>query len=131
MLTRLNSNSEITADPMSIGDVTMLPFQLDAVTGHEVANTFGKGFAKHIENAPLGRWSGPFESGYGLHLVHVTKRETGGRPSMAEIRPVLERDWYNECRNQVKDRFYQALRARYDIDIRLPEETTDKTLAVR
>ena len=131
MLTRLNSNSSISADLKSIGDVTMLPFQLDAVARREIANTFGKGFTKHIDDAPFERWSGPYESVYGLHLVRIMKRETGGLPTMAEIRPILEREWNNDRRNEAKDHFYQTLRARYDIEIRLPEDTTGKTLAER
>jgi len=64
-------------------------------------------------------------------LVRVMKHETGGLPDMAEIRPILEREWYNERRNEAKDQFYQSLRARYEVDIRLPDVTTSRTLAVR
>jgi hypothetical protein len=105
LLTRLNSNPSLSADPKLIGDVTLLPTQLDTVTETEVANTFGKGFARDIKNATTGQWSGPYESGYGLHLVRIMKRETGGLPAMAEIRPVLAREWYTERRNEAKDRF--------------------------
>jgi len=131
LITRLNGNPALSDDPRLIGDVTLLPTRLDAVTEPEVANTFGKRFAKQIKNAPSGRWSGPYESGYGFHLVRITERETGGPPTMAEIRPVLEREWYSERRKEAKDRLYQALRAHYDVDIRLPDDTTGKTLAVR
>jgi len=61
----------------------------------------------------------------------MMKHETGGLPAMAEIRTILEREWYEERRNELKDSFYQALRARYDVEIRLPDNTTGKTLAVR
>lgn len=131
LITLLNSNPTISADPNPIGDVTLLPTKLDAATEPEVANIFGKGFAKDIKNATTGRWSGPYESGYGIHLVHMMKHETVGLPAMAEIRPILEREWYEERRNELKDSFYQALRARYDVEIRLPDNTTGKTLAVR
>jgi parvulin-like peptidyl-prolyl isomerase len=114
-----------------IGDATMLPGQLDAVTRREAANTFGRGFAKDIENAPTGRWSGPYQSSYGFHLIRITKREAGGLPTIAEIRPILEREWYAERRKETNERFYQAIRERYDVEIRLPADSADKTLAVR
>jgi hypothetical protein len=131
LLKRLNSQPENSADPKSIGDFTMLPFQLDAVTVPEVTNTFGKGFAKYIENAPTGRWSGPYESSFGLHLIRIIKRDAGGLPAMADIRPILEREWFSERRKEAKELFYQTLRARYDIDIRLPDAATGKALAGR
>jgi hypothetical protein len=131
LLTFLNSNSPLSVDLKSIGDMTMLPTELDAVSGPEVDNIFGKGFAGKIENAPNGHWSGPFESSFGIHLVRLRMREPGGFPLMVEIRPLLEREWYSERRKEARDKFYRALRQRYDIEIRLPEAETGKTLAVR
>ena len=109
----------------------MLPAQLNAVTWREIAYTFGREFGKDIENAPTNRWSGPYESSYGLHLVRVTKREAGGLPAVAEIRPILEREWYSERRKEADNRFYQVLRARYEVEIRLQAGTAGKTLAIR
>jgi parvulin-like peptidyl-prolyl isomerase len=114
-----------------LGDATMLPAQLDGVTRREVINTFGRKFAKDIEDSPLDCWSGPYESSYGLHLVRITKREAGGLPAFAEIRPILEREWYAERRKEANKRFYQAIRARYNVEIRLPADSAGKTLAVR
>ena len=131
LLARLNTDPALAADKKLIGDATMLPAQLDAVTRREVANTFGRGFAEGIENAPTGRWSGPYESSYGLHLVRITNREAGGLPAMAEIRPIVEREWYAERRKEANERFYRALRARYDVEIRIPADSAGTTLAVR
>jgi len=131
LLARLNTDPALAADPKSFGDATMLSAQLDGVTRREVANTFGRGFERNIENAPTGRWSGPYESSYGLHLVRITKREAGGLPAMAEIRPILERKWYAERRKEANERFYRTLRARYDVEIRIPADSAGTTLAVR
>ena len=131
LLARLNTDPEFAADSQAIGDVTLLPAKLDGVTRREVANTFGPGFAKDLENMPMGRWSGPYESSYGLHLISITERKSGGLPAMAEIRPVLEREWRTERSKAANERFYQALRERYDVEIRLPAASASKTLAVR
>ena len=109
----------------------MLPAQLDMMTWREAANTFGRGFATNIETAPTGRWSGPYESSFGYHLVRITKREAGSLPAVAEIRPILEREWYAARRKEANERFYQALRARYKVEIRLPVDSAGKILAVR
>ncbi|MGD9236040.1 MAG: peptidylprolyl isomerase [Desulfobacterales bacterium] len=131
LLAVLNSTPALGADPGLLGDATMLPAQLDGATWREVSNTFGPGFAKDLANMPVGRWSGPYESSYGLHLVRITNRKSGGLPAMAEIRPVLEREWRAENSKAANERFYQTLRARYDVEIRLPADLTSKTLAVR
>ncbi|MEE4605402.1 MAG: peptidylprolyl isomerase [Desulfobacteraceae bacterium] len=131
LLARLNTEALSAVDPNLIGDATLLPARLDGVTQREVANTFGRGFAEDIENANTDRWSGPYKSSYGLHLVRITKREAGGLPAMAEIRPILERKWYAERRKEANERFYRTLRARYDVEIRIPADSAGTTLAVR
>lgn len=131
LLARLNTAPALAPDLKLIGDATLLPTQLDAVTRQEVANTFGRGFAEDIEDAPTGRWSGPYESSYGLHLVRMTKRKVGNSPSMLEIRPILEREWYAERRKEADNKFYQVLRARYDVEIRLPADSAGEMVAVR
>ena len=131
LLRRLTTEASSAVDPNMIGDATLLPARLDAVTQREVANSFGRGFAKNIENVPTGRWSGPYASSYGLHLLRITNREAGGLPAIAEIRPILEREWYATRRREANERLYQAIRERYDIEIRLPADSSDKTLAQR
>jgi len=131
LLARLNADPAFAADPTSLGDASMLPVQLDAATASEVSRTFGRGFAKDIENMPLGRWSGPFESSYGLHLVRITGHEAGGQPALKDIHSVLEREWAAERRKKADESFYRTIRARYNVEIRLPADSAGKTLAVR
>ena len=131
LLVRLNTDSVLSADPNSLGDTTMLPAQLDGVTQREVTNTFGRGFAKDIEDMPIGRWSGPYESSYGLHLVRMAECEPGDLPTLAEIRPILENEWNAERSKEANERFYKALHARYDVEIRLPAVSAGTSLAVR
>ena len=131
LLAHLNAEGSSAANPNLMGDATLLPAQLDSVTKREVANTFGREFAKHIKNIPTGRWSGPYGSSYGFHLVRITKRQAGGLPAIEEIQPILEREWYAERRNEANERLYQAIHARYDVEIRLPVDSADKTLAQR
>ena len=130
LLRRLKSNPERPPDRTSIGDFTLLPYQVDALTGPEVANIFGQAFAKYISYAPVGRWSGPYESSFGVHLIRILNREPGKIPAMVDIRRVIEREWYAERRKAANVVYYQELRSRYDIEIRLADPA-NKTLAMR
>jgi hypothetical protein len=49
---------------------------------------------------------------------------------MAEIRRVIEQEWTAKQRNAANDAYYQMLRSRYDVEIRLPDPA-NKTLAMR
>jgi hypothetical protein len=130
LLRRLNRNPDLYPDPTSVGDFTLLPYQVDALTVHEVANIFGQAFANGITDAPVGQWSGPYASSFGLHLVRILNRETVQIPAMAGIRRVIEREWTTEHRNAANDAYYQKVRSRYDVEIRLPEPANN-TLAMR
>ena len=80
-------------EPGPSGDPSMLPERLDDVPSREVARVLGEQFLEGLEEAPVGRWSPPLESGYGLHLVYVHERVEGRPPTLDEVRPLVMRDW--------------------------------------
>jgi hypothetical protein len=43
-------------------------------------------------------------------------------PELAEIRPVVEREWANAKRQELSKAFYEKLRAKYAIKVQMPEE---------
>jgi hypothetical protein len=49
--------------------------------------------------------------------------------ALAEIRPVVKREWSNERRQEANDGFYQALRDRYSVETHLPADGGDNGLA--
>jgi hypothetical protein len=123
LLQRLNAQPGTPID--SLGDPTLLPPQLDEVTAADIDGVFGQGFATHLETLNAGGWAGPFESAYGLHLVRLTDRVPGGQPPLAQVRQVVERELTAERRSESNERFYQTLRARYRVEIQIPEGATD------
>jgi len=103
------------ADPQQLGDPTLLPPAMDAASPQEIVNTFGTEFAQQIEEAPVGQWSGPLGSGFGLHVVKVDERQADRRPTLAEIRPIVLREWQAEQRQEANAAFLAKLRAKYDV----------------
>ena len=87
----------------------------------EIASRFGAEFAAELEKQPVGRWVGPLASGYGLHLVRVEARRAGGPPALADVRPLVEREWSNASREEIARAFYKGLRAKYAITVQMPE----------
>lgn len=101
----------------SPGDATLLPATVDAMGEEDLAALFGSAFVHALGRAPLGEWSGPIASGYGMHLVRVEARTPARMPPLAEVRDDVERDWLRD-RTQRADRAYlAALRKHYTVDI--------------
>jgi hypothetical protein len=54
-------------------------------------------------------------SPYGLHLVLVTERVTAAAPTLAEIRPLVERDFLAERRKAQLAALYERLLQKYTV----------------
>jgi hypothetical protein len=104
-------------DLSKLGDSLLLEPDFEAVSVGEVSKQFGEKFAAKLVELPTGEWSGPVESGYGLHLVIVTDRKDGSLPALANVRETVKRDWVNRQRSETNEKFYQALLKRYTVTI--------------
>ena len=104
----------------NMGDRISLPAEVEAASERDVSRDFGPAFAAKLATLPAGRWEGPVESGYGIHLVLVRERRPGSTPELARVREAVLRDWQAERRNEVNEAFYKALRAKYTVSVELP-----------
>ena len=121
LLAALNSGSA-SPDPAQLGDrLMMLEHRYEGESKAEVARLFGDAFADVLVKQPVGKWVGPIASGYGVHLVKVESLVAGGAPELAEIRPLVEREWANAKRQELSKAFYEKLRAKYAIKVQMPE----------
>ena len=117
------------AKTAALGDASMLPAELPLGPLSEVARAFGSEFAAKVEALPAGQWSGPLESPYGLHVVVVTERVAAARPALADVRPLVEREFQAERRRNRLQGLYDRLLQKYTVEIEMPKETTKKPAA--
>ena len=111
-----------TADPARAGDALMLlEARYEDVPQSELARLFGAEFAQALVKQPIGAWVGPIASGYGVHLVRVEALTSGGVPALNDVRPLVEREWANAKRQALARAFYEKLRAKYTVTVRMPE----------
>ncbi|MDZ7589369.1 MAG: peptidylprolyl isomerase [Rubrivivax sp.] len=99
----------------ALGDSRLLPEVLADASLRDVARLFGEAFAGELLKVEPGRWSGPLRSGYGVHLVLVTAREAGGLPALADVRPLVERDFMADRRRRALDARYASMLERYRV----------------
>jgi len=100
-----------------LGDPLPLPFELRDIRESEVARLFGTVFTDGLKGLEVGQWSGPVESGFGLHLVFLEAREAGRLPRLPEVRDAVQREWLSERRREAVDSLYERLAENYSIEI--------------
>jgi len=106
----------------ALGDPTMLPQEIDLERRSDIARTFGQDFAERIETLAPGTWTGPVESGYGLHVVLIREHVPGSLPELAAIRPSVERDFQADRRKRQLATLYEKLLENYSVVIETPEK---------
>jgi hypothetical protein len=128
LLARLRS-AEPAPKAHALGDPSMLPSELPLGPLSEVSRAFGGEFAAKVDALLPGQWSGPIESPYGLHLVLVTERVAATRPALADVRPLVEREFLSARRKRELDAMYERLLDRYHVTMERRPEASRATPA--
>jgi PPIC-type PPIASE domain len=118
------------SDPAEAGDPFLLEQDYRDLATPDVERLFGGAFAARIAELPVGRWSGPVESGYGLHLVLVRERTPAKQPALAEVREEVANEWRAARREEVNRAFYDGLRANYEVTVERPSWAGSRPSAV-
>jgi hypothetical protein len=110
-------NDGPAGDFEQFGDPLPLPAQLQSMRESEIARLFGGAFTDGLQGLETGHWTGPVESGFGLHLVFIEAREAGRTPELAEVRDAVQREWLSQQRRESVDGLYGKLAENYTIEI--------------
>jgi hypothetical protein len=106
-----NGDFEVFGDPLP------LPSDIRNLRESEVARLFGSVFTDGLKVLATGHWSGPVESGFGLHLVFIEERMAGRAPDLTEVREAVQREWLSQRRTETVDGLYERLAENYTIEI--------------
>jgi len=112
--------AELRAGGAVAGDATLLPARMQSASEREVGSVFGDRFAADLVALEGAGWLGPVASSFGLHLVRVGERIPARMPELDEVRREVAREFESARRSKQDDRFVEELRARYDIEVRMP-----------
>ena len=95
-----------------------------AMAPQEAARVFGESeLAAAVAQAPRDAWSGPYRSGYGWHLVHVSDRAPGGRRPFSAVAARVREDLLADQHAKANARAISDLRRRYSV-VRRDREAT-------
>ncbi|MHA1154150.1 MAG: peptidyl-prolyl cis-trans isomerase [Alphaproteobacteria bacterium] len=110
--------SDPPADPATLGERTLLPAQLGLSPPTAIDGVFGKNFFELLAELPLGGWTGPVVSSYGVHLVRILDSLAARTPPLEEVRDAVLRDWRAAKAQEIRERDYAERRKRFVVEIR-------------
>ncbi|MGI9534571.1 MAG: peptidyl-prolyl cis-trans isomerase [Thermodesulfobacteriota bacterium] len=121
----LNKQENPTNGSNKYGDNFFLQRYYPERSKDEIAKYFGPEFAESVFELEHGRWIGPVLSGYGTHLVYVHSQTEAPEPELDKLKEAVITDWKDEKRSEFNHKFYENLKARYDIIIEDPEDISE------
>ncbi|MCB9731242.1 MAG: peptidyl-prolyl cis-trans isomerase [Deltaproteobacteria bacterium] len=121
LVARLRAEEPAPAALRGLGDPLLaLPLRADQTVA-ELDRRLGEGFGARVAALPVGRWSGPVRSSFGLHAVRVEARVEAAVPPLGAIRPAVLAAYRAREVEPARRARLEALRARYDVRVeRLP-----------
>ena len=115
LLTELRERDPKMDELDAYGDSIMLANLQADMSEPDLDRTFGNGFSAAVVALEPGQWAGPIESGYGLHLVKVLKRDNATIPDWRDVCYKLITDIQFEARKAAEDQLYAEIAPRYQI----------------
>lgn len=103
------------------GDPTLLLPSFENATDFQVNNRLGRDFSSKLDELPLNQWSGPVQSGLGIHFIRLTSREVGQLPPLDKVRAEVVRDWSYEKSLDVKQKVSEGLLSEYQVVVEWPK----------
>lgn len=105
------------ASTEALGDATILPPGMDLTDTKEIAAVFGRDFVVGALSGTQGRWSGPFRSTYGVHLVYINRKIVASTPALPDVLQKVRSDWESDRRREIADNRYADMKSKYDIKV--------------
>jgi len=100
-----------------LGDPFMLQSEYPPQTLEEVKALFGEEFAAELFAAPVGQWTGPIRSSYGIHLVRIVQYTPSHLPTLDEVHNQVVTDFKNDRLQAASERYYAGLRKNYRVEV--------------
>lgn len=110
------------------GDNFMLAGNYVAQEHLRLSRDFGTPFAEAVFALPVGAWSAPIKSVYGIHLVRLVQRRVQAPAHFEDIRDKLASEMLNQRIVAARDSAYARLLARYRVVLPEPSASALPTV---
>ncbi len=109
------------ADPEQMGDPFMYPAMHRDMRERDVLGVFGDKFTAQVVELPVGEWSGPITSAFGLHVVRLDMLDLGRPSELAEVRDAVYRDLVSKRTREAEQLYFEGLLSQYTVTMEWPE----------
>jgi len=99
----------------TLGDRLILPAKLNEINDYDVIRLFGKEFSQGLSQLVINQWSSIIYSGYGAHIVKLTRITPSKIMPLAMVKAEVLRDYMVQRRDELKENTYQSLRKEYQV----------------
>jgi len=123
----LKNNATASLTEMKLkSDSFIFSNEFTNTSGTGLSREFGSDFSKGLQQLPDNTWTGPVKSGFGVHLVFITKRQIPKIPDFNSVREDVFRNYMYDKEILVNQTIYDALKKNYQIviDIEPTKEVT-------
>jgi hypothetical protein len=91
-------------------------YDYSAFEPEQAVRLFGDTPLSHaVFTAPVGRWSGPYRSGYGWHLLYVEARQPPARPALDAVLDRVRADYLQDAQAAQNDKALEALARKFTV----------------
>lgn len=115
-------------NPEDLGDNISLSSQYTSVSALKIARDYGSAFATALDSLPIGEWTGPIYSGFGVHIIFISEKKPSGYFSFNEVAEKVNVDYNYEASNDFRKELITSLLKNYTININLDDSELKKEL---
>jgi hypothetical protein len=117
LLSKIKSENLSPEEATALEPKAFIESVLPPLPDKEIERKFGYRFTNELQDAPVGEWSGPIPSRYGVHLVYIHERTEPYVPPLKNIRKKVKGRLLHKLAAEWLDLRLEQLKQEYDIVI--------------
>jgi hypothetical protein len=112
----------------SDGDPISLPRKMVDKASTLIAVEFGSTFANSLDSLPLGEWTGPVKSGFGIHIVKVEQKKRGEPFPFEAVKKQISLDYNFKASKRFRNELVTTYLKEYNVVFKLDNAETENSL---
>jgi len=83
----------------------------------EISKAFGDDFALALDNLPTDQWVGPVTSGFGQHLVFISRKDSVETADFEDVKPYVLNEYEYQSELETQEQIFNELLDKYGVKI--------------